>query len=317
MVVVASVVCEAKQVDLQISESPDLCSDIGSGSRKAFLEQRDMLDGSDLSSFVNAGLAGTSQAFGDTSDPSVFVSMVDSGPGPPEFWDRLKLPDFASEIDQGNHFGGPAVYRHGRSSLRPLRQDPGSYCRSPEIYRMGRVLLMIATGSGKPFPKYGRAVWMQDSLDTRKEAPDVLLRELEVGLHVLTCTKGLGRDTGVPWPESACRSDLLNFAGTFDPGLGQPYPRPDDIVGFPDSLDIGFGRPSLGSDDVLVSLIVFDDVNPGYREIGPGYSLFRRLLERDVLKLLVGPMNPGVVTIMRDKGLGDPTSLHLPEIKAE
>ena len=103
---------------------------------------------------------------------------------------------------------------------------------------------------------------MQDSLDTRKEAPEVLLRELEVGLHVLTCTKGVGRDTGVPWPESACRSDLLNFAGTFDPGLWQPYPRPDDIVGFPDSSDIGFGRPSPGSDDVLVSLIVFDDVNP-------------------------------------------------------
>ena len=75
---------------------------------------------------------------------------------------------------------------------------------------------------------------MQDFLDTRKEAHGA-----QVGLHVLTCTKGVGRDTGVPWPESACRSDLLNFAGTFDPGLGQPYPRPDDIMGFPDSLDIG------------------------------------------------------------------------------
>ena len=39
----------------------------------------------------------------------------------------------------------------------------------------------------------------------------------------------------MPWPES----DLPNFVGAFNPGLGQPYPRPDDIMGFTDSLDIG------------------------------------------------------------------------------
>ena len=38
----------------------------------------------------------------------------------------------------------------------------------------------------------------------------------------------------------------------------------------------------------------------------PGYLLFRQLLGKDVLKLTVGPMNLGVVSIMRDKGLGDP-----------
>ena len=90
-VVVASVVCEAKQVDLQISESPGLCGDIGSGSEKTFLEPRDMLDLPDLSSFVDAGLAGTSPASGDTSDSPVSVGMVDSGLRPPvlEFGDKL------------------------------------------------------------------------------------------------------------------------------------------------------------------------------------------------------------------------------------
>ena len=47
-VVVASVVCEAKQVDLQISELPGLCGDTGSGPGKPFPEPRDMLDVPDL-----------------------------------------------------------------------------------------------------------------------------------------------------------------------------------------------------------------------------------------------------------------------------
>ena len=38
-----------------------------------------------------------------------------------------------------------------------------------------------------------------------------------------------------------------------------------------DGLDIGFKRPSPGFDDKLVSLIVFGDVDPGSREIWPGY----------------------------------------------
>ena len=100
----------------------------------------------------------------------------------------------------------------------------------------------ITPGSGKPFPKYAGEVWRQDSLE---EAPNVLLRELEVGLNILTCTSGVDQDTEVPWPKSACRSDILNFTGTFDPGLGQRFPSPDDIRGVPDSLNIGFGRPSV------------------------------------------------------------------------
>ena len=68
MAVVASVVCEVKQADVQISESSDYCIENGSGPRKTFPERRDVLDGPDLLSFVNDGLAGTSQASGDTSD---------------------------------------------------------------------------------------------------------------------------------------------------------------------------------------------------------------------------------------------------------
>ena len=57
-VVVASVICEAGQADVHFLESPDLCSDNGSGPRKAFLDLRDMLNGPDLLTFGNAGLAG-------------------------------------------------------------------------------------------------------------------------------------------------------------------------------------------------------------------------------------------------------------------
>ena len=74
-----------------------------------------------------------------------------------------------------------------------------------------------------------------------------------------------------------------------------------DIWGAPDSLNIGFGRPSPGSDDMIDSLLVFSDVGLGSRKIWPGYSLFRRLLAKDVLEL-----DLGVVIIMRNNELGDP-----------
>ena len=78
---------------------------------------------------------------------------------------------------------------------------------------------------------------------------------------------GVDRDIGAPWPESACRSDLLNFTGTFDPVLGQPFPLPDGVVGSPDGSDIGFERPSPGSDDMLATPSVFGDVDPESRKI--------------------------------------------------
>ena len=60
-----------------------------------------MLDVPDLWSFVDAGLAVPSPVSGDTSDPPVSDSMVDSEPGPPvpEFGDKLRLLDFPSDID--------------------------------------------------------------------------------------------------------------------------------------------------------------------------------------------------------------------------
>ena len=72
-------------------------------SGEAFLVLRDTLDGPDLSCFVDTGLTGTLPASGDTSDPPVSISMVDSGARPPvpEFRDKFKLPDFASDIDPG------------------------------------------------------------------------------------------------------------------------------------------------------------------------------------------------------------------------
>ena len=142
---------------------------------------------------------------------------------------------------------------------------------------------------------------MDEVFGTMKEEPEVLLRELEAGLHVLTCAHGADLDTEVPWPESACQSDLPNVVGTFDLGLRQPYPRPD-ITGFPDSLDMGFERPSPGSVDMLVSATVVGDVDLRHREIWPVYSLFGWLFGKDVFDLPVSPMDLGFVTVTWDKG---------------
>ena len=84
-VVVASVVCEAKNVDLQISELPGLYGDFGSGPGTPFPESGDMLDVPDMWSFIDAGPKGPSPVSGDMSDPPVSVSVVYSGPGPPEY----------------------------------------------------------------------------------------------------------------------------------------------------------------------------------------------------------------------------------------
>ena len=52
-VVVASVVCEAQSVAIQVSELPGLCGDIGSGPGTPFPEHKYMLDVPDLWTFVD------------------------------------------------------------------------------------------------------------------------------------------------------------------------------------------------------------------------------------------------------------------------
>ena len=82
-VVVASVMCEEGHADIYRSESTDHRTDHGSQPGKAFLELGDMMTVSDLLSLGTTGLAGTSQAFRDTSNPPVSVGVVDFGPGLP------------------------------------------------------------------------------------------------------------------------------------------------------------------------------------------------------------------------------------------
>ena len=90
----------------------------------------------------------------------------------------------------------------------------------------------FSIGSGKPFPRYGGALLVQDFLGAMEEEPEVLLRTSGAGLHVLTCANGVDQDTGVPWPESACRSDVSNFVGAFDLGPRRPCLGPDDVMRF-------------------------------------------------------------------------------------
>ena len=100
-VVVASVVCQAQSVAMQVSELPGICGDIGLDPGTPFQKHEDMSDVTDLWTFVDDGSEGPSLV--DTSGPPVSVSVVDSGPAPPdpEFGDELRLPDFSSDIDLG------------------------------------------------------------------------------------------------------------------------------------------------------------------------------------------------------------------------
>ena len=85
-IVVAFVISEAEQAEVHSSESPDICSDHGSGPRKVFVEFGDMLDEPDLLNIDDDGLVGTSQASIFTSDSLVSIGVVDSGSRPmPEF----------------------------------------------------------------------------------------------------------------------------------------------------------------------------------------------------------------------------------------
>ena len=57
-VVVASIVCEAQNVDSQISELPGLYGDIGSGPGTSFPEHEDRSDVPDLGTFADDGPKG-------------------------------------------------------------------------------------------------------------------------------------------------------------------------------------------------------------------------------------------------------------------
>ena len=75
-VVIASVMCEAKDVDLQISELQGLYGDIGLEPGTPFPEPGGMLDVPDLCSFVDTGPKGPSPVSGDKSDLPLSFSMV-------------------------------------------------------------------------------------------------------------------------------------------------------------------------------------------------------------------------------------------------
>ena len=130
--------------------------------------------------------------------------MVDSGPDLPvlEIWDKLRLPDFSSDIDPGPR---ESFQRSGSILAWPVFID----ALAEVIGRSPSFADDFATGSGKPCPRYGGALWVQDLLGAMEKK--VLLRELEAGLHVLTCTNGEDRNTSVLWPESAWRSDLVEL----------------------------------------------------------------------------------------------------------
>ena len=114
-VVVASVVCEAKNVDLQISELLGLYGNIGSGPGTLFSETGDMLPMPDfvgdfdpgpgeplLESGVGLDMPNFVGDFDILQMPD-FVSAIDPGPRTtsPESGDILAMPDFVGDFDPG------------------------------------------------------------------------------------------------------------------------------------------------------------------------------------------------------------------------
>ena len=85
----------------------------------------------------------------------------------------------------------------------------------------------LDTGSGKSFPRYGGALWVQDLFGDSEDYPEALLHESGAMLHVLNYTGGMDPGAGVPWPESACQSDMSDIVSAFDPGPDRPFPRPE------------------------------------------------------------------------------------------
>ena len=92
------------------------------------------------------------------------------------------------------------------------------------------------------------------------DEPEALLQESRARLHVLNFASGMDPGAEVPWPESACRSNIVS---AFDPGPKLPFQEPGDIMRFPDVLGAGYGKPYLGSGDMLVWPNFVGDFDPG------------------------------------------------------
>ena len=90
-----------------------------------------MLDVPDLWSFVDAGSKEPSLVSRDTSDQRVSVSEVDSEP---ELGDKLRLPDFSSDIDPGpgNPYRSPGVLIISAGLVFLSAFEPGPERPSPE-----------------------------------------------------------------------------------------------------------------------------------------------------------------------------------------
>ena len=263
-VVVASVMCEAKNVDLQISELPGLYGDIGSGPGTPFPEPGAMLQVLDVWSFVDAGPKGPSPVSGDASDPPVSISMVDSGLAPPEpeLGDMLRLPDFSSDIDPlGEPFPGSGCILAWPAFMSALESGHGRLSPESEgILDQPSFVDNLDTGSGKSFSQYGGTLWVRS------------YRSRELGCMYLITLVVWIRGPGVPWPESACQSDMSDIVCAFDPGPEWPFQGPGDIMRFPDVLGAGSGKPSTGSGDMLVLPNFVGDFDPGPRRILPEFG---------------------------------------------
>ena len=140
----------------------------------------------------------------------------------------------------------------------------------------------FATGSGKPFPRYGGALLMGDSLDAIEDGPEALNQESGARLRVLDFSSGMDTGDGVYWPESACWSDMLDIVSSFGLGPERPFLGSGGIMKFPDVLGTIATEPgnlSLGSGAMLIWPDFASDFGTGPWRIWPEF----------------GDMGPGVI----------------------
>ena len=241
--VVASVMCAGKDVDLPVLERPGLYNNIGSGPGTKSMEPGEGLYVPDLDSIVHNGFKGHSPESGDMSDLPVSVGIVVSGSGPPapELGDTLGLPDFSSDIDPGP---GESFPGSGSMLARPNVLD--AYVPGPGMFlpESGGIpdgpgsANDFGSGSGKPFPSYGGALSKREYWNAIENEHEELPGESGDRLRQLDFTGGMDTENGVYWPGS----DVLNIL-RYSLWSGPEFPDSGGIMKFPGVSDINDTGP--------------------------------------------------------------------------
>ena len=179
-VVVASVICEGKHMELRISELLVVYDNIWSGPGTPCPKP-----GVSLMMVLRGSCRGP--AISQTCRSLLVLLFPWPGPPEPELGDKLGLPDFSSDIDPGpgEPFPGFGSILAWPIFLLALALSPRrSLPESGGVPDRPGSADDLASGSGKPFPGYGGALLIWDSLDAIEHKAEAFPRESGAGLRL-------------------------------------------------------------------------------------------------------------------------------------